>query len=115
MHGTHDFRAFRAADDTRERSTRTLYEVRLIPEFRAEQDLLSFEVRGDAFMKNMVRILAGTLVAVGRGRLTPEQVSALLTPGAQRSRHSETAPAHGLTLVHITLGRQVSAPGSPTA
>ena len=116
MRGTHDFGAFRAADDTRERRTRTLHEVRLIPEFRGEPQLLAFEVRGDAFMKNMVRILAGTLVAVGRGRLTPEQVRALLVPGAVRSRHAETAPAHGLTLVRMTLGRQqLSSPASPTA
>jgi tRNA pseudouridine38-40 synthase len=113
MRGTHDFRAFRAADDTRERTTRTLHEASLIAAFHDEPQLFAFEVRGDAFMKNMVRILAGTLVAVGRGRLTPEQVRALLTPGAQRSPHAETAPAHGLTLVRMTLGRQLSAPESP--
>ena len=117
MRGTHDFGAFRAADDTRERSVRTLHEVRLIPEYLGQLQLLALEVRGDAFMKNMVRILAGTLIAVGRGRLTPEQVSALLVSGAVRSRHSETAPAHGLTLVRMTLGRRskLSSPASPTA
>jgi tRNA pseudouridine38-40 synthase len=67
-------------------------------------------VRGSAFMKNMVRIIAGTLVAVGRGRLSPAEVVALLQPSATRHKHSETAPAHGLTLVHVTLGRQTAKP-----
>ena len=104
--GTHDFRAFRAADDTRENTQRSLHRVELIEGFHAQRHVLALEVRGSAFMKNMVRILAGTLVAVGRGRLTPTDVAALLQSTAVRSKHSETAPAHGLTLVHVTLGRQ---------
>jgi tRNA pseudouridine38-40 synthase len=82
-----------------------LHEVQLIPDYQAQAGLIAFEVRGDAFMKNMVRILAGTLVAVGRGTLTPEAVRGLLEPGQTRSRYSETAPAHGLTLINIRLGR----------
>lgn len=103
--GTHDFGAFRAADDTRERTERTLHTVTLLPDFREQERLLALEVRGDAFMKNMVRILAGTLIAVGRGRLAPEQVRALLQPGATRHPLAETAPPQGLTLVRIKLGR----------
>jgi tRNA pseudouridine38-40 synthase len=104
--GTHDFRAFRAADDQRPRSERTLHAVELISNFRGEPELLALDVRGNAFMKNMVRIIAGTLVAVGRGRLTPEQVRALLAPGQVRNPYSETAPPQGLTLVRMTLGRK---------
>lgn len=103
--GTHDFRAFRASDDTRENTQRSLHRVDLIEAFHAQPHVLALEVRGSAFMKNMVRIIAGTLVAVGRGRLTPTQVAALLQSTAVRSKHSETAPAHGLTLVHVSLGR----------
>jgi tRNA pseudouridine38-40 synthase len=103
--GTHDFRAFRAADDTRENTQRSLHRVELIESFRGQKHVLALEVQGSAFMKNMVRIIAGTLIAVGRGRMTPEQVAALLQPTALRSKYSETAPAHGLTLVHVTLGR----------
>lgn len=103
--GHHDFAAFRAADDTRERTMRTLHDVRLMPSYQSQPGLLAFEVRGSAFMKNMVRILAGTLVAVGRGKLTPEQVRGLLEPGQVRSPYAETAPAQGLTLIEITLGR----------
>jgi tRNA pseudouridine38-40 synthase len=103
---THDFRAFRAADDTRENTQRSLHRVELIEAFHAQPHVLALEVRGSAFMKNMVRIIAGTLVAVGRGRMTPAEVAALLQASAVRSKRSETAPAHGLTLVHVTLGRR---------
>jgi tRNA pseudouridine38-40 synthase len=108
--GTHDFRAFRAADDIRENAQRTLHRVELIEAFHDQPHLLALEVRGSAFMKNMVRIIAGTLVAVGRGRLSPADVAGLLHSTATRHKHSETAPAHGLTLVHVTLGRQTAKP-----
>lgn len=106
MIGRHDFGAFRAADDVRPKSVRTLHAVQLIPDFQGQPDVVALEVRGDAFMKNMVRILAGTLVAVGRGKLTPERVRELLQPGQVRSPYSETAPPQGLTLVRMTLGRK---------
>jgi tRNA pseudouridine38-40 synthase len=107
--GTHDFRAFRAADDQRPNTRRTLFRVELIPAWHGRSELLALEVQGSAFMKNMVRILAGTLLAAGKGRLTPDQVAGLLTPTATRSRLSETAPAHGLTLVQVRLGRLLAA------
>jgi tRNA pseudouridine38-40 synthase len=109
MIGQHDFRAFRAADDVRERSERTVHSLELISNYQGEPDLLALEVRGNAFMKNMVRIMAGTLVAVGRGRLTPDDVRELLQPGRTRSPYSETAPPQGLTLVRMTLGRKAAA------
>jgi tRNA pseudouridine38-40 synthase len=112
MLGRHDFRAFRAADDVRPRSERTLHSIELIPNFQSHPDLVALEIRGDAFMKNMVRVIAGTLVAVGRGRLTPEQVRELLQPWKIRSAYSETAPPQGLTLVRMTLGRKAAAESS---
>jgi tRNA pseudouridine38-40 synthase len=103
--GTHDFRAFRSTDDKRENAQRTLHRVELIENFHDQSQVIALEVQGSAFMKNMVRIIAGTLVAVGHGRLSTAEVVALLQPSAVRHKHSETAPAHGLTLVHVTLGR----------
>jgi tRNA pseudouridine38-40 synthase len=105
LEGTHDFRAFRQADDVRDNSVRTLYSIEVSDDFDDDPSLIGITVRGTAFMKNMVRIIAGTLVAVGRGQLTPKQVAALLSAEATRSRYSDTAPAHGLTLVHVSLGR----------
>ncbi|GAB4214420.1 MAG: tRNA pseudouridine(38-40) synthase TruA [Sandaracinaceae bacterium] len=103
--GTHDFRAFRAADDHRLQTTRTLHEIRIDPAWADDRRLVALTVRGSAFMKNMVRILSGTLVDVGRGRLQAAQIPNLLGPRAVRSAAGPTAPAEGLTLVEVRLGR----------
>jgi tRNA pseudouridine38-40 synthase len=94
--GQHDFRAFRAADCER-RTT-----VRIIRSFTVVRDgaLVTCEVEGTAFLKNMVRIMAGTLVAAGRGALDSDSVRALLA-GGDRAGAGVTAPAHGLTLVRV--------------
>ncbi|MDD9942086.1 MAG: tRNA pseudouridine(38-40) synthase TruA [Myxococcales bacterium] len=103
--GTHDFSAFRAASDTRSDTVRTMLRARIVENFMGQEELLAFEVEGTAFMKNMVRIMAGTLIAAGRRRLTQEQVRALLVPGGDRRLAGETAPPHGLTLLRVRLGR----------
>jgi tRNA pseudouridine38-40 synthase len=84
---------------------RTLSNIDVIDGYQGEAHRLAIEVRGTAFMKNMVRILAGTLVAVGRGRIEVDAIPALLGPQAVRARAGQTAPAHGLTMVEVTLGR----------
>ena len=94
--GEHDFRAFRAADCER-RTT-----VRLIRRFDVHRDggIITCEVEGTAFLKNMVRILVGTLVAVGLGKMTDATVRDLLVHG-DRTRAGMTAPACGLTLAKV--------------
>jgi len=94
--GEHDFRAFRAADCERKTTVRIIRRF----EVRREGALLSFEIEGTAFLRNMVRILAGTLVAVGRGKMTLAQVEALLESG-DRTQAGVTAPARGLTMVQV--------------
>jgi tRNA pseudouridine38-40 synthase len=108
LEGTHDFRAFRASADKRESTTRTLQRLALIERYAGHPALLAFEVQGTAFMMNMVRILAGTLVEVGCGRLTPADVAQLLSEHGDRRNAGMTAPAHGLTLVRVTTGRSRS-------
>lgn len=103
--GTHDFRAFRAADDERENTVRTLNRIDVITPYLGLDRMIAIEVTGEAFMKNMVRILTGTLLDVGRKRLTLAQVSALLDATAERKHAGPTAPASGLSLVSVTLGR----------
>ncbi len=104
LEGTHDFHAFRAVSDRRENTVRTMRAVRILPEYGGRADLLAIEVEGDAFMKNMVRILVGTLIEVGRHKMDAPQVRRLLN-GGRRPDAGPTAPAHGLTLVRIWLGR----------
>ena len=101
--GRHDFQAFRAYDDGREHTERTLHRVEIIEGFEGRLDLMAIEIEGDGFMKNMVRILAGTLTDVGRQRIAPAQVQGMIGAEGKRSDGGPTAPAHGLTLVTVWL------------
>ena len=103
--GEHDFGAFQAAGDVRENTVRTLTEVSLVRRFGGSDDLVAIEVRGTAFLQHMVRIIAGTLVDIGRERMSAGELRALLEPGASRDRAGETAPSCGLLLVATELGR----------
>lgn len=99
--GTHDFAAFRSSADERTSTTRTILSVEIA---RALHDprLVTIDVRGTAFLHNMVRILAGTLVDVARGRLRPTCMTDALASG-QRADLGITAPPQGLCLVSVTL------------
>ncbi len=108
--GWHDFRAFRAADCERTSTTRCLFRVELTPDYAGVPGLLAVTIEGTAFLKNMVRILTGTLVDVGRGRLRPEVVSERLRDG-DRTRSGVTAPAHGLYLDEVFLRPEHLQPG----
>ena len=103
--GTHDFRAFRQSGDQREILERTMFAIRVLPGWNGRRDLLAIEVIGNSFLKNMVRIMAGTLVEVGQGRIAPGDIQGMLHSGADRSDAGQTAPAHALTLVEIELAR----------
>lgn len=97
--GTHDFAAFRSAGDARENTTRTLDRVSLDA---AGDDELHVVVEGSAFLYNMVRIIVGTLVDIGRGHRPPGTIARAL---AERDRAitGTTAPAEGLCLDHAEL------------
>lgn len=95
--GRHDFRGFRAADCERRTTVREIFELSIGAD---GSGLLSIDVKGDAFLKNMVRIIAGTLVEVGRGRRPPSVVGRILEAG-DRTLAGPTAPAHGLALVSV--------------
>ncbi|HEY2729659.1 MAG TPA: tRNA pseudouridine(38-40) synthase TruA [Polyangia bacterium] len=94
--GEHDFRAFRASDCER-RTTRRL--VRRLDVDR-QGALLTFDVEATAFLKNMVRILVGTLVDIGRGQLGPETIARMFETG-DRAAGGITAPPQGLTLLQV--------------
>ncbi len=99
--GEHDFQAFRSSSDGREKTRRTLFRVDITSGHEGRADLLAIEVEGDAFMKNMVRILAGTLVDIARHHLEVSCIDAMLGPDGDRSQGGATAPPHGLTLQRI--------------
>ena len=62
--------------------------------------LLTIRVKGNGFLYNMVRIIAGTLVEVGRGHIEPEEVAGIIA-AKDRAKAGPTAPARGLRLVEI--------------
>jgi len=95
--GEHDFSAFRAAGCT---ARTTLRRVDAIDLAQADPELLVVDVRGNAFLRNMVRILVGTLTEVGRGKRPAAQVAEILA-SRDRTKAGITAPPHGLELVEV--------------
>ena len=96
LEGTHDFAAFAAAGHGRRSTVRTIF--RCAVETRPPERHVVVE--GDGFLYGMVRIIAGTLVAVGEGGLSPEAVDRLLERGDRREA-GRTLPASGLWLEWI--------------
>jgi tRNA pseudouridine38-40 synthase len=94
--GEHDFRAFRASDCERRTTRRVVRQLSI----DRQGPVVSFEIEATAFLKNMVRIVIGTLIDVGRGRLAPDAVARMLESG-DRAGGGMTAPAHGLTLLRV--------------
>lgn len=98
--GRHDFSAFRAADCEAPHAVREVREVSIAGEAGGE---VALEVEGTAFLKHMVRNIAGTLVEVGKGKRPAGWVAEVLA-SRDRTRAGQTAPAHGLCLVEVRMG-----------
>lgn len=94
--GEHDFAGFRASDCERKTTVRVVRRL----DVERQGAIVTVEVEATAFLKNMVRILVGTLVAVGRGKLDEAGVRAILDAG-DRTAAGITAPARGLTLLRV--------------
>ncbi len=94
--GTHDFTSFCSIHATVPDHIRTIYEAEVI----REGNLVTIRLRGNGFLYNMVRIIAGTLIQVGTGERDVESVEKALN-SLNREMAGPTAPAQGLTLVGI--------------
>ena len=105
MLGTHNFEAFRAAGCVARHAVRTLYAVTLHSRGEGRIDL---EVVGNAFVRNMVRIIAGTLCEVGTGRREPHDVEKALQ-SLRRSDAGVTAPPQGLCLDEVIYDERLPA------
>ena len=104
LKGTHDFKSFCSAQTSVEDTVRTIYSL----DVEKAGDLFTVRVRGNGFLYNMVRIIAGTLAGVGRGYFEPEEVERMLEE-KDRTKAGVTAPPQGLTLVGIEY--EETAPG----
>jgi tRNA pseudouridine38-40 synthase len=103
--GTHDWTAFSSAQSESETRERTITRLIVTSRWdgRGRCSLIEMSVSADGFLRYMVRSIAGTLMAVGRGEMTNENVARLIDEG-DRSLAAATAPADGLTLLHVSYG-----------
>jgi tRNA pseudouridine38-40 synthase len=95
--GTHDFTAFTPTQTEHVRFERDI----LAASWTSDGDIVSFHITADAFMRNMVRVLVGTMLEASSGRRTRKSFDELLK-GAPRSEAGDTAPPHGLYLESVS-------------
>ena len=105
--GKHDFKSFKASGTSSKNSfkasgTSSKNSVRIIYDAKVTRDgdLVKIELTGSGFLYNMVRIISGTLVEVGEGKIAPEMVKQILEK-KDRSLAGKTLPANGLCLMKV--------------
>lgn len=94
--GKHDFSAFRSSGSSVKSSIRTIRKAY----FTINKDIITFYIEGDGFLYNMVRIMVGTLMDVGIGKISPEYIAEIIK-SKDRNKASRTAPASGLCLEFV--------------
>ena len=94
--GEHDFKAFKASGTSSKSSVRTIYKTKV----EKQGDRIIIELTGNGFLYNMVRIIAGTLVEVGLGKIEPNEIPEIIEKG-ERARAGKTLPPQGLYLVKV--------------
>lgn len=95
--GEHDFKAFKASGTSSKSSIRTIYKAEVI---KMPNNRIYIELTGNGFLYNMVRIIAGTLVDVGTGKIKPEDIEKIIE-SKDRTNAGKTLPPQGLYLVCV--------------
>lgn len=96
--GEHDFTSFCSVNTEVESKIRTIYDISV----HEQEHMLKIRVCGNGFLYNMVRIIVGTLIEVGKGSYEPSYVEEILS-GQDRELAGPTVPAHGLTMLDYEL------------
>ena len=94
--GEHDFKAFKASGTSSKSSVRKILDGSV----RKEEERVIIEVTGTGFLYNMVRIISGTLLDVGLGKIKPEDIPSIIE-SKDRTKAGKTLPAHGLYLLQV--------------
>lgn len=94
--GEHDFKGFKASGTSSKSSVRTIYKA----DVKQDGDRIYIELTGNGFLYNMVRIISGTLLDVGLGKIDVNDIPKIID-SKDRKRAGKTLPAHGLCLVKV--------------
>ena len=94
--GEHDFKGFKASGTSSKSSIRTIFNG----EVKKEGERIIIEITGNGFLYNMVRIIAGTLVDVGIGKIKPEEIPDIIE-SKDRKKAGKTLPPQGLYLLKV--------------
>ncbi len=101
LEGTHDFASFAAASPGQKSTVRTMYTARLHEVELFGRQLIAIDLVANAFLQHMVRVIVGTLLLVGRGKLASTAFQTVLER-QDRKAAGPTAAAHGLTLMAVS-------------
>ena len=94
--GEHDFKGFKASGTSSKSSVRTIYKTSI----KEDGDRIIIELTGNGFLYNMVRIISGTLVDVGLGKIKAEEIPEIIN-SKDRTRAGKTLPPYALYLVKV--------------
>ena len=94
--GEHDFKAFKASGTSSKSSVRTIYKA----EVTKKDNRIYIELTGNGFLYNMVRIISGTLVDVGLGKIKESDIPSIIE-SKNRQMAGKTLPPQGLYLVNV--------------
>ena len=94
--GEHDFKAFKSSGTSSKNSVRTIYNANII----YNEPRIEIFLTGNGFLYNMVRIISGTLLDVGTGKINANDIPKIIESG-DRKQAGKTLPAHGLYLMKV--------------
>ncbi len=94
--GEHDFKSFKSSGTSSKSSVRIIYKANII----TEGENIAIDLTGNGFLYNMVRIIAGTLVDVGLGKIKPDDIPTIIE-AKDRTKAGKTLPPQGLMLLNV--------------